>query len=192
MSRAGIFAAICGVAYPRRLERLVEIEAAQGRRSDAVLRLAALTVARREDVERLRGDLRLSNGENDRLARAATLVEAQHGREAHFTLQELNELIFVNGRRGALDALALLQADSSAAPDDPAWRGAAQFLETAPAPAFPLKAEDLMRRGLSPGRELGLALKRLQAAWIRAGFPTEPRRVMQLLEEATRQSDASR
>jgi poly(A) polymerase len=52
---------------------------------------------------------------------------------------------------------------------------------------FPLKASDLMRRGVAPGRELGAILKRLQADWIRAGFPTEPRKLAELIEKATQQ-----
>jgi poly(A) polymerase len=35
-----------------------------------------------------------------------------------------------------------------------------------------------------PGRGVGLALKRLQANWIRAGFPREPEVLARLLAEA--------
>ena len=189
MSRAGIFAALAIFAQPARLARLVAVEAALGAAPDPVLRLAAATVSLREDAERLREALRLSNAEYGRLALAAGRLETLHGREADFTRQELNELLFLLGRRGALDTLTLLWADSRAEPADGAWRAAARFLETAPAPAFPVRAEDLLRRGLAPGRELGLTLKRLQAAWIRAGFPDEPRRIIQLVEEATQSRD---
>jgi poly(A) polymerase len=98
----------------------------------------------------------------------------------------LTELLYLEGRRGALDALLLLHAESAATPDDAERRAMLGFVDTAPTPSFPLRAADLLQRGVLRGRELGAALKRLQAAWIRAGFPTDPRRVLTLLEDAIR------
>ena len=92
-------------------------------------------------------------------------------------------MLFLHGRAGAADALALLHAESAAPPDDAGWRQAATFIAEAEPPTFPLKGADLVALGVAPGRALGAALKRLQANWIRAGFPRDPRRVLQLLED---------
>ncbi|MGA8171385.1 MAG: CCA tRNA nucleotidyltransferase [Methylocystis sp.] len=183
MSQSGVIEILLGLAYPARLERFTAIEAARGASPDPIARLAALAVVTREDAERLREGLRLSNAEYARLALAATLVEQLHGHEGRFSAQELNTMLFLNGRSGAADALALLHADSAAPPDDAEWRNAARFIVDAESPNFPIKSADLVALGVAPGRALGAALKRLQANWIRAGFPRDPRSVLQLLED---------
>jgi len=186
MCETGILEALLGLGFPARLERLAENEAAREAPPDPLLRLAALAVLITEDAERVRASLRLSNGEHARLARVARLCEERHGLEAPSTRQELLELIFHEGRRGALDALALLQVESGASAADAQWRRAFDFVHESEAPAFPVKAADLMRRGVAPGRELGAILKSLQADWIRTGFPSEPRKLAELIKSATR------
>ena len=192
MCETGILEALLGLGFPARLERLAALEEAREAPPDAILRLAALAVLITEDAERLRVSLRLSNGEHARLARMARLCEERHGIEAPSTRQELLEFVFREGRRGALDALALLQAESGASAKDARWRRAFDFVEASEAPVFPVKAADLMRRGVAPGRELGAILKRLQADWIRAGFPNEPRKLVELIEKATEQGQNGR
>jgi poly(A) polymerase len=183
MSQAGVIEILLGMTFPARLERFIAIEATRGVAPDPIARLAALAVVVREDAERLRERLRLSNAEHARIALAATLIEGLRGHEGGFARQELNTLLFLHGRDGAADALALLHAEGTAAPDDARWRDSMKFVSEAEAPAFPIKGADLVARGVAPGRALGAALKRLQANWIRAGFPRDPRRVLQLLED---------
>ncbi|MCC3244050.1 CCA tRNA nucleotidyltransferase [Methylocystis sp. WRRC1] len=184
MSQAGVIEVILGMGYPARLERLAAFEAAQGKKPDAVLRLAAFAVLTVEDAERLRDRLRLSNDEWSRLSSAARTLAALHGIERPPPVSHLREMLFICGARAAADALALAFAESAAAPDDPQWLEAAKYLDETPAPAFPIRGADLIARGVAPGRELGAVLKSLQAQWIRAGFPRDPQAVMQLLEEA--------
>ncbi len=189
MSRAGFTEALLGMAYPARLERFANFEEACGRPSDPVARLSAFTVLVREDADRLRERLRLSNAEYARLALNAKLSESLHGREEIFSAQELNELLFLHGRAAAIDALALTHADCAAPAGDGGWRAAAQFLEDAEAPPLPVKGADLIALGVPPGRSLGAALKLFQAKWIRAGFPRDPHKVKQLLEDAAKSAD---
>ena len=181
MTQAGIIEILLGMAYPARLDRFIAIEATRNAPPDPIARLAALAVLVREDAERLRERLRLSNVEYTRLALAAALVEELHGRDGRFSAQELNMMLFFHGR--VADALALAHADHADPPDDACWLDAAKFIIETDPPAFPVKGADLVARGVAPGRALGAALKRLQANWIRAGFPRDPRRVLQLLED---------
>jgi poly(A) polymerase len=183
MSQAGVIEILLGMAYPARLEHFVAIETTRGAPPDPVARLAAFAVLVREDAERLRLRLRLSNAEHARLALAATLAEELHGRDGRFFAQELKTMLFLHGRDAAAAALTLAQADCAAPPDDAQWRFAANFIMEAEPPTFPVKGADLVALGVAPGRALGAALKRLQANWIRAGFPRDPRRVLQLLED---------
>ncbi|HMK89106.1 MAG TPA: CCA tRNA nucleotidyltransferase [Methylocystis sp.] len=184
MSQAGIIEVLLGIDYPGRLERLGLVEEAAGRLPDALLRLAALAIVVREDADRLRDKLRLANAEYERLADAARLRERLHERKSPFSQQELTELLFLEGRQAVYDALTLAQAECVGTPERAVWRAAAQFIEGAQAPTFPIKGADLLALGLPPGQSLGATLKRLQARWIRAGFPRDPHKVLRLLDDA--------
>lgn len=51
----------------------------------------------------------------------------------------------------------------------------------AAAPVFPVRGADLLARGVPAGPGLGERLKRIEAAWIEAGLPDDPRRIDQLV-----------
>lgn len=189
MSQAGVIEVILGMGNPARLERLAAFEATQGKKPDAILRLAAFAVLTVEDAERLRDRLRLSNDEAVRLAAAARAMEALQGIEFPPPVSHLREMLFLCGARAARDALALAFAASGATPADSRWREAADYLENTPAPVFPLKGTDLIARGLSPGKNLGATLNALQKAWIRAGFPRDPAVLQALVDSATGAGD---
>ena len=169
------------VPQPARLRRLVALDPD----SDAILRLAALAAVVREDALRLRGALRLSNDEAGRLDVATEALARLHGSDAPPSPRVLRELLFAHGRSGARDGLRLAWAESGVAPDESGWRSALRFLDDTPEPRLPFGGGDLLARGVPAGKPLGLALKRLQAAWIRAGFPQDPLQLATLLEAAT-------
>ena len=174
------------IAYPARLQKVVAIEGHDDAPADAVLRLGALAVMGTEDAERLRARLRLSNAEAERLEAMAAALPPLHGRLAPPSLGDLRVLLFERGRRAALDALILAQADSPAPPHDEAFASARRFLAGTPAPKMPFGGADLLKRGIADGPGMGRLLKELQAMWIRAGMPKEPEILARLLEDATR------
>jgi poly(A) polymerase len=181
ISDAGFFERIFGgIAYPALFARLTRIERTA---DDAVLRLGALAVCVREDAERLRERLRLSNAEHKRLAEMAEARTVWRNREAAPGEGDLQTQLFLRGRVAASDALALAHAESGASPNDPDWLAAAEFLAQAPEPRLPITGEDVMASGRVRGKLVGAALKSLQARWIRAGFPKEPAAVARLLDE---------
>ena len=190
MCAAGLLAPILdGIAIPARLSRIAAIETARMTEPDALLRLAALMVCIREDADSLRDRLRLSNPEFARLTTAAGALETLHGLERPPGHGDLCTFLFLHGRRAACDALVLAHADSQAGTGDPEWIAAANFLRDTPEPRLPFSGADLLARGLVPGRSLGKTLKRLQALWIRAGFPREPEVLAKLLDEALARPD---
>ncbi len=149
-----------------RFERLIAIEQANGVAADASLRLAALAIFVGEDVLRLVTRLRLSNAEQ-----AVLLLAAQE--RARSRLPEKLGAKAALYRLGPADYrhfVLLAWTDSSAAPDDPAWRQALALPERWQAPAFPLGGHELMALGASKGPDLGLVLKRLEQEWIESGF----------------------
>jgi poly(A) polymerase len=175
-----------GVAYTRRLSRLIAIEAGRGVGGDALLRLAALGVAIPEDAERLHDRLRLTNAESDRFKTAAATLLCLHGTTAPPSFHGLRTLLFAAGREAARDALTLAEAEAeSEAPSDVTAFGAAdQFLANAPELKLPISGADLITRRVAAGRAVGRALRAFQAQWIDAGFVKEPGTLARLLEEA--------
>lgn len=176
--------AFAGVASPSRLARLAEVEAARGQAADALLRLGAFAVLVREDGDRLRDRLRLSNAEHRRLHGAACALEALHGREAPPEAPALAECVFRHGADATCDALALAHSESRAPADDPNWHEAYKAAQEMRDLKLPVSGEDLKQRGVTEGRAIGAVLKTLQANWIRAGFPRDPAEVARLIDEA--------
>jgi len=178
-----------GAADPARLQRLIAVEGARAAPPDPLLRLAALNVSIVEDAERLRARLRLSNVEYERLVQAAGALEGLHGVAAPPALGALRALLFEAKRTAAQDALTLAHVDSGAAADDAAFASAFRFLTDTPEPSLPFTGADIVARGVAQGLGVGATLKRLQALWIRAGFPREPEQLARLLEEALAKRD---
>ena len=185
MASLGILVPILGGVFSTtRLARVIDIEATRATTPDPVLRLAALAVFKSEDAERLRQRLRLSNDETMRLAQAASALARLHGIAKPPGPGDLRTILFLEGRRAACDALLLAQSQSDADVADRDWTSAARFLADTPEPRPPFGGADLIRRGLPPGKTVGLVLKQLQADWIRAGFPDNPHDVSRLIAGA--------
>ena len=175
---------LAGVAIPARLERVIEIEHARGGKADPVLRLIALCVLVREDAERLREELRLSNAEAQRAQSAARALEKLHGVTTAPSAKEIRALLFSHGAQAARDALTLAQAEAGIGPLDNAFAGADAFLKSTPKPQPPFSGADLMARGVAAGKGMGEALKRFEALWVEADFPGDPATLAKLLDEA--------
>ncbi|MGB6176378.1 MAG: CCA tRNA nucleotidyltransferase [Methylocella sp.] len=168
---------------PARLRRAAAIVPPQ----DPLLRLAALCVMLPEDAARLRGQLRLSNTEVERLEAAALALTGLHGLNEPPGPDELRGLLFRHGRQGAGDAIILAQADARPGHDDE-WARAREFLQDAEEPRLPFSGADFIARGITEGPALGEALNELQARWIKAGFPTDPACLARLLDETLRRT----
>ena len=172
---------IASVPNPARLRRVVTIVPPQ----DPLLRLAALCVKLPEDAARLRGRLRLSNAEAERLEGAALALTGLYGLNEPPKPDRLRGLLFRHGRQAAGDALILAQADACPGHDDE-WERAQKFLQDTEEPHLPYSGADFIARGITEGRAIGEALKELQARWIDAGFPTDPTYLARLLDETLR------
>jgi poly(A) polymerase len=172
---------IASVPDPARLRRVVAIVPPQ----DTLLRLAALCVKLPEDAARLRGRLRLSNVEAERLESAAIALVTLHGLNEPPRPDELRGLLFRHGRQAAGDAIILAQADARPGHDDE-WERARKFLQDTEEPRLPFSGADFIARGITEGLAIGEALRELQARWIEAGFPTDRARLARLLDETLR------
>jgi len=181
---------LAGVAIPARLARVIEIEHARGAKADPVLRLIALGVLVREDAERLREELRLSNAEAQRAQAAARALEPLHGYMAPPQPQALRAFLYRHGAEAARDALTLAQAEAGVAAHEEDWAKADALVATTPRPRLPFSGADLLVRGVAPGRGMGAALKAVEALWIAADFPEDAARLASLLDAALTKTDS--
>jgi poly(A) polymerase len=150
---------------------MVEAEAAMALAPSPIRRLGALGVFIAEDAERLRERLRLSNAEYQRLE-----AMADHWWQVSPSADEAptRALLYRLGPAHFVDRVLLAWSRAGAGADDPSWRTLAALPDRWEAPQFPLRAADLMSRGLAKGPGLGAALAAAEQAWIAAGFPADP------------------
>jgi poly(A) polymerase len=152
---------------------------ARGRRDGVhpVLLLAALAVAVREDAERLRERLRLSNAEFEQAAGIAAALEALSGWPALPEIAALRRLalrIGADAVRGGLDVLCGERGG--------AWVSTA-IAELGRTPPFLPSGRDLLERGVAAGPMIGRILERAQDRWIEAGSPADAAAQYVILDE---------
>jgi tRNA nucleotidyltransferase/poly(A) polymerase len=170
MAESGLLGTVLGgVAFVASFENTVKIEAALKIAADPIRRLGALGVWVVEDAERLAERLRLSNAEAARLSALDGwwhLAPQQGEPPARASLYRLGPSFFT-------DRAILGWARSAAGTADESWRALASLPQRWTAPAFPIKAANLMNRGVAAGPMLGAALKAAEEAWIAADFPAD-------------------
>jgi tRNA nucleotidyltransferase/poly(A) polymerase len=149
---------------------MTAIERALSLPADPMRRLAALAVLVAEDAERLWQKLRLSNAEH---AQLAAMAEGWRRISPALSEHQQQALLYRLGANVFADQALLGWARSDAAADDKGWRALASLPQRWTAPTFPIKAADLMARGVEKGPRLGAALEAAEKAWIAAGFPSQ-------------------
>jgi poly(A) polymerase len=183
MAECGLLGMILGgVAFLASFENLVKAEASLGAEPDAARRLGALGVWVKEDAERLASRLRFSGAESERLLALEhwwKVVADPAGQPAHALLYRL-------GPQSFLDRVLVAWTRSDAGAADNNWRQLASLARRWPVPSFPLKAADLVKRGVAAGPQLGNALRAAEKAWIAADFPGDGAVLNKIADDAAR------
>jgi poly(A) polymerase len=151
------------------IHALVSTEAHYGWIADPLLRLAAMVPPNEAQMAALAKRLKFSRDETSRM----TLWAATPAAKADTTDALLHRQLYLGDPAAIIDRLrlALASARSREALDEMASYARQVKLASAwEQPVFPVRGADLEALGYSPGPELGLALKRLQATWIESGF----------------------
>jgi poly(A) polymerase len=184
MAEAGLLDPVLGgVPYLAGVANVIAVEAVLGLEPDPLRRLAGLAVSVTEDAERLWERLRLANVEHERLAAMADgwwWIDPAIGESG------ARALLYRLGPARYLDRIVLAWARAGAEAADIAWRALAMLPERWQAPVFPLKAADLIARGVPKGPQLGRALAAAEEKWISAGFPNDAPALLRILDEAVR------
>jgi poly(A) polymerase len=186
MSETGLLLGVLGgVPLVASLRHMTGIEAALELNADPVRRLGALALFTVEDADRLRERLRLANAEHERLHSMADgwwrIVAANAEQDGRPTLYRL-------GRERFTDRVLLAWSRSGAGVADATWHQLARLPERWTAPRFPLKAADLVKRGVAKGPALGAALRAAEEVWIAADFPTDAADVAAIADAAARRA----
>jgi tRNA nucleotidyltransferase/poly(A) polymerase len=171
MAETGILIDVLGgVPLLASFSNVMKIEAHLGLAPDSTRRLGALAVRVREDADRLRERLRLTNEEHRRLRAISEkwwTVDPTAGKSA------TQAMLYRIGPEHYRDRALIAFSRSEAKADDQAWTQLVQLPERWIAPKFPLAAKDFIERGVGKGPALGAALAAAEEAWIEAAFPDD-------------------
>lgn len=179
MARAGLIDDVLGAAGDANLlARLAAIESALGLEPDALLRLAALAVARPGAALALRERLKLSNAEFERLARVAM---PDRGFDPAQPESEAKAFIYRHDAQTFRDGALLAWAKSGAPPDDAARRDRLLLPTRWQAPTIPVRGSDVIEAGIAEGPAVGRIVRTFEDWWIAEGFPSEPEKLARAL-----------
>jgi poly(A) polymerase len=188
MAECGILGAVLGgVAYLASFENVVKAEAAIGLEVDAARRLGALGMWVMEDAERLSQRLRLSNAEVEQLLKIEYWWRVSPASGEHVA----RTLLYLLGPASFIDRVLVAWSRSAAGVADEAWRALATLPQRWTAPRFPLKAVDLINRGVPKGPSLGAALRVAEQAWIDADFTSDAAAISTIADRAAQMAKTS-
>lgn len=184
MADAGLLLRVLGgVSYFGSFENMAKAESAMGLEADPVRRLGALAVAIPEDAERLWEKLRLSNSEHERLA---SMSEGWREVSPAMGEQAARVLLYRLGPERFTDRVLVAWSRSDAGAHDRDWQALAGLPRRWTAPALPIRAADLMTRGVEKGPALGAAMRAAEEAWIAADFPSDEGSLARIAEAAAK------
>jgi poly(A) polymerase len=185
MDRASILAEILPPGLQlARAARLVEIEAANDRKPDSLLRLTALLPDDVKAARKLSASLKLSNVDRERLEEAA---EADKRINEALSPREARKLLYLLGKSCFRDQLLLRWADSQKGSKDSGWHALLKLAESWKRPELPINGRDVMAKGIDEGPKIGTTLRALEQEWVDADFAPDRRALLKRLRETINQ-----
>lgn len=166
MAKAGILTHLPGPMMAiDALDRLLKIESGQYA-SGTLRRLACLIPL--NSAAAVAGRFRLSNAERETLT---VLTGTKFRQWARPDRKIWKEQSYRLGPALACDLFLLAWVDASGAPEEARnWASTLDFLKGWSPPLFPLRGEDLLQEGASPGPAIGQILRHLEEGWIAGDF----------------------
>jgi poly(A) polymerase len=185
MQRASILAEI--LPADLQLERsahLMEIERANRREPDNVLRLAALLPDDAKAALKLSGVLKLSNADKERLIEAA---EPDSRIAASLSAREARQFLYRFGQQRFRDQLLLRWSQTRDKAKNTRWGKLLKLAESWKKPEFPIDGRDVMAKGIDEGPKIGTTLRALEQEWVEADFAADRRALLKRLRETIHQ-----
>ena len=165
------------------LARIAAIEATLGRPPDPVLCLAALALDGSQSPADLQQRLRLSAAETARLTHAAAKDRAFDPQTEE---PEAQAFIYRKGAQAFLDGALMDWAGSGEAIDATSRIERARLIERWQAPELPVRGADVLARGVQAGPGVGRVIAAFETWWIAEGYPSDPKKVADKLDELVR------
>jgi len=185
MQRVSILAEILPADLQlERVARLVEIETANSRKPDSLLRLAALLPDDPKTARKLSGLLKLSNADKERLIEAA---EADTRIEPQLAPRETRQMLYRLGKQCFRDQLLLRWSQARDGAEKPGWGKLLKLAESWKKPELPIDGRDVMAKGIDEGPKIGTTLRALEQEWIEADFAPDRRALLKRLRETIHQ-----
>jgi len=171
MSEVGILIdVLAGVPWLASFSNMAKAEADYDLEPDATRRLGALAVRVREDAERLRERLRLTNDETRRLR---TMSEGWWQIAPDMGPVARRAMLYRIGADNYRDRVLLALSRAEEKTDDAGWSELYALPDQWPVPKCPYTAQQFLDKGVQKGPALGSILARAETAWIDSGFPEE-------------------
>jgi poly(A) polymerase len=167
-----------------RVARLVDIETANRRSPDKLLRLAALLPDDTKIARKLSQTLKLSNADRDRLIEA---LEPDDRISASLSPREARQLLYRLGQRCFTDQALLHWSDMKRGAKDANWRKLLKLATSWKKPELPIDGRDVMAKGIDEGPKIGTTLRALEEEWIEADFAPDRRALLKRLKETINQ-----
>lgn len=187
MAGAGLLLRVLrGVGELGRLARLVARDGAGRLAPDAVLRLAGLAVTIVEDAARLKGQLRLSNSEGERLAAFAVLLARLRSTQQVLDARAVRRLVVTAGLQPVSDGLAVVQGEPLPVVTPDGQTELDAYRAGAAIPHFHPSGKDVLALGIEKGPLVGRVLMRARELWLDADCPGDPGRMRALLASAVK------
>lgn len=182
MSEAGLLTSLLGgVPLLASLSNMMKAENAISLDADPVRRLGALAVILLEDADRLTQRLRLANAEHDRLA---AMSDGWWRISAQSSMRQMRALLYRLRTEFFIDRVLMAWSRAPESLSDTHWQEIAGLPRHWTPPDFPIKAADVMARGVARGPSLGQVLRAAEEAWIAADFPSDMQSLDAILDAA--------
>lgn len=181
---------LLGKKWIARLAALVEVELEAATDGDPLRRLTALMELDGTTAEALAQQLRFSRKERTRLmgmtGAAVPLLPDAGPRQYRAGIYRLGTELF---RDVVLLAWAETRAKQQVAASDIEYSAALNVAATWPRPDLPVKGEDVVRVGVTPGVRVGQALSQVEDWWIEEDFTPDRSACLEWLEVVTGNAD---
>jgi tRNA nucleotidyltransferase/poly(A) polymerase len=168
-----------GIAYHGAFAAMGTAERTLRVAADPVLRLGALAIAVTEDARRIAARLRLSNVEAKRLDSMGHRWWRLKGMDDATARRRLYRL----GPERYRDRVMFAWARAGLGADEIRWLELATLPERWAAPKFPLKAADMIARGIGEGLALGHTLTLAEDAWLASDFASDASSLQKIADE---------
>ncbi len=148
-----------------RLRRLLDVERTDGARSDALLRLIALTGP---DPQAMRAIARRMKASNEERARLTGPGEVSAPLSHAMDEKELRRIAYRSGKDAVLDRSKIARSDDPA--HDADWAVLVRGLEAWDRPQAPIRGADVIAAGVPEGPGVGPIVRQVEDEWLASDF----------------------